>query len=99
MARLGAQRVLPQGAMRQKASKPDHYERTLSGRAGGRYIHTTVDGSLQDSGGHHNSALFVQWVRPGLAQGRCCCAVSGVLAVFEQATEGCFGFNVTCKPR
>ncbi len=28
-----------------------------------RYIHTTVDGSLQDTGGHHNSALFVQWVR------------------------------------
>lgn len=28
-----------------------------------RYIHTTVDGSLQDAGGHHNSALFVQWVR------------------------------------
>jgi len=28
-----------------------------------RYIHTTVDGPLQDAGGHHNSALFVQWVR------------------------------------
>ncbi|WP_394826924.1 phytoene desaturase family protein [Pendulispora albinea] len=26
------------------------------------YIHTTVDPSLQDSQGHHNSALFVQWV-------------------------------------
>ncbi len=26
------------------------------------YIHTTVDGSLKDSDGHHNSALFVQWV-------------------------------------
>jgi phytoene dehydrogenase-like protein len=26
------------------------------------YIHTTVDGSLQDKEGHHNSALFVQWV-------------------------------------
>ena len=26
------------------------------------YVHTTVDGSLRDSGGHHNSALFVQWV-------------------------------------
>ena len=27
-----------------------------------RYIHTTVDPSLQDKEGHHNSALFVQWV-------------------------------------
>ncbi len=26
------------------------------------YIHTTVDPSLRDAGGHHNSALFVQWV-------------------------------------
>lgn len=26
------------------------------------YIHTTVDPSLQDSQGRHNSALFVQWV-------------------------------------
>jgi phytoene dehydrogenase-like protein len=26
------------------------------------YIHTTVDPSLKDSAGHHNSALFVQWV-------------------------------------
>ena len=26
------------------------------------YIHTTVDPSLRDSEGHHNSALFVQWV-------------------------------------
>ncbi|HWL84677.1 MAG TPA: NAD(P)/FAD-dependent oxidoreductase [Polyangiaceae bacterium] len=26
------------------------------------YIHTTVDPSLQDEHGHHNSALFVQWV-------------------------------------
>lgn len=26
------------------------------------YIHTTVDASLKDDGGHHNSALFVQWV-------------------------------------
>ena len=26
------------------------------------YIHTTVDSSLQDAEGHHNSALFVQWV-------------------------------------
>ncbi|MEO8798350.1 MAG: NAD(P)/FAD-dependent oxidoreductase, partial [Polyangiaceae bacterium] len=26
------------------------------------YIHTTVDKSLQDAAGHHNSALFVQWV-------------------------------------
>lgn len=42
----------------------------MSGSGGGRYIHTTVDGSLQDMGGHHNSALFVQWARPGLAQGR-----------------------------
>jgi len=26
------------------------------------YIHTTVDPTLQDDAGHHNSALFVQWV-------------------------------------
>ena len=26
------------------------------------YIHTTIDPSLRDSKGHHNSALFVQWV-------------------------------------
>lgn len=26
------------------------------------YIHTTVDPSLQDENGYHNSALFVQWV-------------------------------------
>jgi phytoene dehydrogenase-like protein len=26
------------------------------------YIHTTVDPTLKDSEGHHNSALFVQWV-------------------------------------
>ena len=26
------------------------------------YIHTAVDPSLQDSAGHHSSALFVQWV-------------------------------------
>ncbi len=26
------------------------------------YIHTTVDSSLRDAEGHHNSALFVQWV-------------------------------------
>jgi phytoene dehydrogenase-like protein len=26
------------------------------------YIHTTVDPSLRDAQGHHNSALFVQWV-------------------------------------
>lgn len=26
------------------------------------YIHTTVDPSLRDHQGHHNSALFVQWV-------------------------------------
>ena len=25
------------------------------------YIHTTIDPSLQDAGGHHSSALFVQW--------------------------------------
>ena len=26
------------------------------------YIHTPVDPSLQDTGGHHSSAFFVQWV-------------------------------------
>ncbi|MBA3441190.1 MAG: NAD(P)/FAD-dependent oxidoreductase [Pyrinomonadaceae bacterium] len=26
------------------------------------YIHTTIDPTLQDREGHHNSALFVQWV-------------------------------------
>ena len=32
------------------------------------YIHTTVDPSLRDEHGHHNSALFVQWV-PGEIKG------------------------------
>jgi phytoene dehydrogenase-like protein len=31
------------------------------------YIHTTVDPTLQDAQGHHNSALFVQWVPYALA--------------------------------
>ncbi|HBE35442.1 MAG TPA: FAD-dependent oxidoreductase [Cyanobacteria bacterium UBA11368] len=31
------------------------------------YIHTLVDPSLQDAEGHHNSALFVQWVPYELA--------------------------------
>jgi phytoene dehydrogenase-like protein len=31
------------------------------------YIHTTVDPSLRDEQGHHNSALFVQWVPYELA--------------------------------
>ncbi|MFI5289875.1 MAG: phytoene desaturase family protein, partial [Polyangia bacterium] len=26
------------------------------------YIHTTIDPTLRDGHGHHNSALFVQWV-------------------------------------
>jgi len=26
------------------------------------YVHTTVDPSMRDASGHHNSALFVQWV-------------------------------------
>ncbi len=26
------------------------------------YVHTTVDPSMKDAAGHHNSALFVQWV-------------------------------------
>ncbi|HEY4219823.1 MAG TPA: NAD(P)/FAD-dependent oxidoreductase, partial [Myxococcota bacterium] len=33
------------------------------------YIHTTVDPSLKDDEGHHNSALFVQWVPYTLAEG------------------------------
>ncbi len=33
------------------------------------YIHTTVDPSLRDSQGRHNSALFVQWVPHTLAEG------------------------------
>ena len=31
------------------------------------YVHTTVDPSLRDPQGHHNSALFVQWVPYQLA--------------------------------
>jgi phytoene dehydrogenase-like protein len=31
------------------------------------YVHTTVDPSLRDAEGHHNSALFVQWVPYQLA--------------------------------
>lgn len=33
------------------------------------YIHTQVDPSLQDAGGHHSSALFVQWAPYELADG------------------------------
>jgi phytoene dehydrogenase-like protein len=32
------------------------------------YVHTTVDESLRDAEGHHNSALFVQWVPYELAK-------------------------------
>ena len=32
------------------------------------YIHTTVDPSLQDPDGHHNAALFVQWVPHTLSE-------------------------------
>jgi phytoene dehydrogenase-like protein len=32
------------------------------------YVHTTVDPSMRDAEGHHNSALFVQWV-PHTLQG------------------------------
>ena len=31
------------------------------------YIHSTVDPSIRDSEGHHNSALFVEWVPEQLA--------------------------------
>ncbi len=31
------------------------------------YIHTTIDPSLRDAEGHHNSALFVQWVPYAIA--------------------------------
>jgi phytoene dehydrogenase-like protein len=34
------------------------------------YIHTTVDPSLRDADGHHNSALFVQWVPHSLSGGK-----------------------------
>jgi phytoene dehydrogenase-like protein len=34
------------------------------------YIHTTVDPGLRDGAGHHNSALFVQWVPYALSGGR-----------------------------
>jgi len=34
------------------------------------YIHTTVDPSLKDAEGRHNSALFVQWVPYELADGK-----------------------------
>ena len=34
------------------------------------YIHTTIDPSMKDSQGHHNSALFVQWVPHTLSGGK-----------------------------
>ncbi len=34
------------------------------------YIHTTVDPTLRDAEGHHNSALFVQWAPYELAGGK-----------------------------
>ncbi len=33
------------------------------------YLHTTIDPSMQDAEGRHNSALFVQWVPHTLAEG------------------------------
>ncbi|AKT41363.1 phytoene desaturase family protein [Chondromyces crocatus] len=33
------------------------------------YIHTTIDPSMRDTEGHHNAALFVQWVPYRLAEG------------------------------
>jgi phytoene dehydrogenase-like protein len=41
------------------------------------YFHTPVDPSLQDAEGHHNSALFVQWVPYSLAN-----------TTWEKAEEG-----------
>jgi phytoene dehydrogenase-like protein len=34
------------------------------------YIHTTLDETMKDEHGHHNSALFVQWVPYALADGK-----------------------------
>ncbi|MDP9035129.1 MAG: NAD(P)/FAD-dependent oxidoreductase [Myxococcota bacterium] len=34
------------------------------------YIHTTIDPTMRDEAGHHNSALFVQWVPYALADGK-----------------------------
>jgi phytoene dehydrogenase-like protein len=34
------------------------------------YIHTTLDPSIRDPEGHHNSALFVQWVPYALSGGK-----------------------------
>ncbi|HEY4015651.1 MAG TPA: NAD(P)/FAD-dependent oxidoreductase [Polyangiaceae bacterium] len=34
------------------------------------YIHSTADASIRDAGGHHSSALFVQWVPYELAGGK-----------------------------
>lgn len=34
------------------------------------YIHTTLDPTLKDEQGHHNSALFVQWVPYALSGGK-----------------------------
>jgi phytoene dehydrogenase-like protein len=34
------------------------------------YIHTTVDPTMKDAAGHHNSALFVQWVPYALSGGK-----------------------------
>jgi len=33
------------------------------------YIHTTIDPTMRDAEGHHNSALFVQWVPYALKEG------------------------------
>jgi phytoene dehydrogenase-like protein len=34
------------------------------------YIHTTLDETMKDEHGHHNSALFVQWVPYALGGGK-----------------------------
>jgi len=34
------------------------------------YIHTTLDPTMKDEQGHHNSALFVQWIPYALGEGK-----------------------------
>ena len=50
------------------------------------YCHTTVDRSLQDENGYHNSALFVQW-QVLHAQPQCCYTYIKVPCLYEGLSE------------
>ncbi len=66
------------------------------------YIHTTVDPSLRDAAGHHNSALFVQWVPHTLAGTTWEAELDGyvkrLLNICEEFAPGCSDLVVDTFP-